>query len=178
MNIRIASLLAIGAVLNVSASVDRLVKTYQPLYDPQADRIQIRAVYFLTRWSVPEAQVGGVCARNCVAPVGSQEVFDANLASRHGIRISCSAVKHGGTVSITVDLSEYSWSAKSRYPDSRYGEEQLFEAVIECLKRCLQDEGHTEMRLEMRGGGGKKKPQWSKYEHRYGLGSMLQRNNE
>jgi hypothetical protein len=144
-----------------SATVDRLGRTYQALYDPNGD-IRIVPVYFLTCWPSPEAEVGAAAARTynftgCPALGG-----DSNVASLYHVRTRCASVGRDSSAVVDLDLS-----GMCNADGLRYTESEVLESVVDCLTRVMTELGYRRMDLIIRCPEEKLQPEWMSLQRTY-----------
>ena len=147
------------------ATVDQLSLTYQPLYGGDEEGPFIKPVYFITGCASPLIQVQAVCASNVIVRSSAMpHQGDCNLASLYGVQTPCQDEKSGGVVAVRLDLT-----ALAKPPGIHLSEEQVIDAVIQCLQLVLGELRYVEMKLTVQCPKEKLKPEWRKREKSYPL---------
>lgn len=155
---KIALLIMLLTPMLCFAAVDHLAKTYQPLYCPQTG-IKIAPVHFRTMNASPDAEISTVCSVNAIGKC------NANLASLFGLTSTADDIKHGGPVSVKIDMSDLT------YPEGyNVSHAQVLEATVQCLIKLLGEKGHTILHVQINYSKEKQlRPEWTQFQKSYKL---------
>jgi len=146
------------------ATVDRLEKTYQPLYCPQKG-IQILPIHFRTWAASPEVEVGMICSTNALLRYNrTSGGGNANLASICGLTTKAVKVRHQGPVSVLIDMTNVS-KPKRQFPSIT----EALQATIQCLVKLLREQKYTVLHVTITLPENVKRPDWEKMAKSYDL---------
>jgi len=151
-------LIALIPILCFAAS-DHLAKTYQPLRD-QSKGICVVPVYFTTLYSSPDTEISMICSANALGD------GDANLASLFGLSLKVGKLKHRGSVSVTIDLTNFEKPDGLDFTPSPF---QVLEATVQCLIKLLQEHDHSNLHIIIKCPEDKMLPEWKEFEKTYQL---------